>query len=151
MYRKWLSLASTLMVCASVTLLADNWPQWRGPSLDGVSTETSLPVKWSAKENVAWKLPLPAYSGSTPIIWNDYVFLSVASESRSGHLELWAVDRNTHSPVWKRPIANGNHIERKQNMSSPSPVTDGRNVWLMTGLGILKAFDFEGKEIWTRD
>ena len=42
-------------------------------------------------------------------------------------------------------------MERKQNMSSPSPVTDGRHVWVMTGVGVLKAFDFAGKEIWSRD
>ena len=53
--------------------------------------------------------------------------------------------------VWKRRLADANHMERKQNMSSPSPVTDGRHVWVMTGVGILKAFDFEGKEIWARD
>ena len=40
---------------------------------------------------------------------------------------------------------------RKQNMSSPSPVTDGRTVWVMTGTGMLKAFDFDGKELWMRD
>jgi outer membrane protein assembly factor BamB len=53
--------------------------------------------------------------------------------------------------MWKRPVAGGNHIERKQNMSSPSPVTDGKNVWVMTGVGMLKAFDFAGKELWSRD
>ena len=42
-------------------------------------------------------------------------------------------------------------MERKQNMSSPSPVTDGQHVWVMTGLGFFKAFDFDGKEIWARD
>src|SRR6185436_14503554 len=94
---------------------------------------------------------LPAYSGSTPIIWGDLVFLNVATASATGQLELWAVDRNKKEPVWKRPIAGGNHIERKQNMSSPSPVTDGRNVWVMTGVGILKSFDFSGKELWSRD
>src|SRR6185503_15042906 len=45
----------------------------------------------------------------------------------------------------------GNHTERKQNMSTPSPVTDGQHVWIMTGTGILKAFDFAGGELWTRD
>ena len=53
--------------------------------------------------------------------------------------------------LWKRPLGGGNHMQRKQNMSSPSPVTDGTRVWVMTGTGILKAFDFEGKELWARD
>ena len=147
-------LVALMAVAAFTTgsgLLAENWPHWRGPSANGVSSETGLPVTWSATENVAWKLPLPAYSGSTPIIWGDLVFLSVATANASGELELWAVDRNTHVPRWKASLAGGNHIERKQNMSSPSPVTDGRHVWIMTGVGVLKAFDFDGQEIWMRD
>jgi outer membrane protein assembly factor BamB len=149
--RKWLPPACLFILTASTSLLADNWPAWRGPTRDGVSKETGLPVKWSATENVAWKLATPAYSGSTPIIWGDLIFLSMATASAAGELELWAVDRNKQAVAWKRPIAGGNHIERKQNMSSPSPVTDGEHVWIMTGVGILKSFDFTGKEIWTRD
>jgi outer membrane protein assembly factor BamB len=149
--RKLLTPVCLLILAASTTLLADNWPHWRGPTRDGVSTETGLPIKWSATENVAWKMALPAYSGSTPIIWGDLIFLSMATASAAGELELWAVDRSKQAVAWKRPIAGGNHIERKQNMSSPSPVTDGQHVWVMTGVGILKSFDFAGKELWSRD
>ena len=53
--------------------------------------------------------------------------------------------------LWKQTLGGGNVRMRKQNMSSPSPVTDGKNVWVMTGTGMLKAFDFAGKELWTRD
>ena len=68
-----------------------------------------------------------------------------------GDLELWCVDRVKGAVLWKAPLSGGNNRQRKQNMSSPSPVTDGTNVWVMTGTGILKAFDFAGKEIWARD
>ena len=146
-----LILALCVSVVGSATLFATNWPNWRGPTLNGVSTETGLPTTWSATENVAWKLPLPAYSGSTPVIWGERIFLSVATASGTGDLELWAVDRTGPKVAWKRPIAGGNHIERKQNMSSPSPVTDGKRVWIMTGVGVLKSFDFAGKELWSRD
>jgi outer membrane protein assembly factor BamB len=149
--RKRLPVIGLLMFLTSASVLASNWPHWRGPSRDGVSTETGLPVKWSATEGVSWKVALPAYSGATPIIWGDHIFLNVATANNSGSLELWAIDRNKRDVLWKRPIAGGNHIERKQNMSSPSPVTDGRTVWVMTGVGILKAFDFSGKELWSRD
>jgi outer membrane protein assembly factor BamB len=144
-------LLTTVVLAATVPLFAQNWPHWRGPSHDGVSTDTGLPVTWSATENVSWSLPLPAYSGSTPIIWGDTVFLNMATATGSGDLELWAIDRNKREVSWKRPIAGGNHIERKQNMSSPSPVTNGRHVWVMTGVGVFKAFDMAGKEIWARD
>jgi outer membrane protein assembly factor BamB len=144
-------LVSVSLIAQSGPGIADQWPAWRGPTHDGVSTETNLPTSWSATHGVDWKLALPSYSGSTPIVWDDFVFLNVATSAHSGDLELWAVDRNKKDVVWKRHIAAGNHVERKQNMSSPSPVTDGRHVWVMTGVGILKAFDFEGKELWTRD
>ena len=127
---------------------ADNWPQWRGPNLNGTSSEKNLPVKWSTEDNVAWKLAMPGWSGSTPIIWNDRIFLNVADGS---NLFLWCVDKNKGEVLWKQPLGGGNVKMRKQNMSSPSPVTDGRTVYVMTGTGILKAFDFSGKELWSRD
>jgi outer membrane protein assembly factor BamB len=138
-------------VAAAATLSAENWPQWRGPALNGVSAEKGLPLKWNEHENIAWKLPMPGRSGSTPIIWGENIFLNVGTADGSGDLELWALDRNSGRTLWKGHIAGGNHIERKQNMSSPSPVTDGQTVWVMTGVGMLKAFDFKGKELWARD
>ncbi|MGH9335338.1 MAG: PQQ-binding-like beta-propeller repeat protein, partial [Vicinamibacteria bacterium] len=133
---------------ASVTAANGNWPHWRGPTRDGISTETGLPVKWSTTENVRWKIPMPDRSGSTPILWEETIFLNVAE---AGDLHLWALDRKDGSLRWKAFLSGGDHRERKQNMSSPSPLTDGRHVWVMTGTGILKAFDFEGKELWMRD
>jgi outer membrane protein assembly factor BamB len=144
------ALASAMYILFGVVTLAhaENWPQWRGPSANGISPETNLPVKWTTTENIAWKLPLPAWSGSTPIVWGDRIFLNV---SENGSLFLWAVDRNKGEAVWKRHLSDGDNRQRKQNMSTPSPVTDGTNVWVMTGTGILKAFDFAGKELWMRD
>jgi len=128
-----------------------NWPQWRGPQLNGVSGETGLPRAWSPTANIAWKLSTPSRTGATPIIWGDWIFLHVATAEFTGDLELWAVDRSRQRVAWKRPLASGNKQGRKQNMSSPSPVTDGRTVWVMTGVGVLKAFDFAGAEKWSRD
>jgi outer membrane protein assembly factor BamB len=139
---------------SAVTPSAENWPQWRGPSQNGLSGERNLPVTWSTTDNVSWKLPLPAWSGSTPIVWGDRIFLNVAEDLRvrdGDNLHLWCVDRTNGAVLWKRPLGSGNHQERKQNMSTPSPVTDGTHVWVMTGTGILKAFDFSGAEKWRRD
>ena len=129
-------------------LSAENWPAWRGPWANGVSGETNLPVKWSKTENITWRLALPEWSGSTAIIWGERIFLNVAEGTE---LYLWCVDRTKGEPIWKKHLSGNNHRERKQNMSSPSPVTDGRQVWVMTGTGFLKAFDFTGKELWARD
>jgi outer membrane protein assembly factor BamB len=116
--------------------------------LNGHSTETNLPVKWSKTEGITWKLAMPERSGSTPIIWGDSIFLNVGEGS---NLAFWAVDRNTGAVRWTRPLGGGNVTMRKQRMSSPSPVTDGRAVWVMTGTGLLRGFDFNGKELWMRD
>ena len=94
---------------------------------------------------------MPGRSGSTPIVWNETICLNIGTQDGAGDLELWALNRNDGKMLWKGHIAGGNHIERKQNMSSPSPVTDGQTVWVMTGVGVLKAFDFKGKELWARD
>lgn len=132
----------------AVSLLAENWPQWRGPRIDGSSAETNLPFQWSETKNVAWKLPMPGLTGSTPIIWGDTIFLNTQDGE---NLELWSIDRNKPAVLWKRPLGPALVRVRKGNMSSPSPVTDGRTVWVLTGMGILKAFDFSGKELWSRD
>ena len=155
------ALTLVLGVAAVVAVSADNWPQWRGPMLNGVSGEKGLPVKWGTAtgENIAWKLAMPTRSGATPIIWKDTIFLNVASESGGtptnptggGDIELWSVDRAKGTVNWKKQITGGNYRQNKQNMSSPSPVTDGTNVWVLTGVGILKAFDFKGTEVWSRD
>jgi len=143
-----LVLVVVLMTFLATRANAENWPQWRGPSLNGVSGETGVPIRWSTTENVVWKLAMPAWSGSTPIIWEDRIFLNVAE---GGSLHLWCVAREDGSVLWKRLVSDGDNKQRKQNMSSPSPVTDGRHVWVMTGTGILKGFDFSGTEIWARD
>jgi outer membrane protein assembly factor BamB len=140
-----------MAIIAVITVSAENWPAWRGPQANGISGEKNVPLKWSTQENVAWKLAMPSRSGATPIIWGDHIFLNVATAMTTGDLELWAVDRKSGQPMWKKPLGGGNNQQRKQNMSTPSPVTDGTTVWVMTGTGILKAFDFKGTELWMRD
>ena len=127
---------------------ADNWPQWRGPNLNGISNEKNLPVRWTTSENVAWKLAMPSRTGATPIVWDNRIFLNVAD---GDNLYLWCVDKGKGTVLWKKLIAPGNFKINKQNMSSPSPVTDGQTVYAMTGVGVFKAFDFDGKELWSRD
>jgi len=141
-------LSVCLVLAAQASVDGGNWPHWRGPSANGVAGDGPVPVTWTAIENVTWKLALPDFSGSTPIIWNDRIFLNVAEGTE---LYLVCVDRNKGTELWKAHLGTGNAKVRKQNMSSPSPSTDGTHVWVMTGTGVLKAFNFAGKEIWARD
>jgi len=85
---------------ANLSTSTSDWPQWRGPLLNGVSGETNLPVTWTADSNIAWKLPLPEWSGATPIVWNDYICLNVA---QGDALSLWCVDRRGPTVLWKAP------------------------------------------------
>jgi outer membrane protein assembly factor BamB len=146
--RKRIPGALAIIVFSLTVAYAENWPQWRGPNLNGVSSEKNLPGKWTAEENVAWKLAMPGWSGSTPVIWRDRIFLNVADTET---LYLWCVDKSKGTVLWKKLLGGGNVKMRKQNMSSPSPVTDGNYVYVMTGTGMLKGFDFNGNELWTRD
>ena len=142
------ALITSLVLLTSAPVLAQNWPHWRGPTMDGVSAETGVPTRWSKTTNIAWSLHMPDRSGATPIVWGDHVFLNVAE---GGSLHLWDVNRLDGTVRWKRHLAGGDQVQRKANNASSSPVTDGRTVWVVTGNGILKAFDFTGRELWMRD
>lgn len=147
-----LSSCFATLAFLAVSVVAEPWPQWRGPSLDGSSGEKDLPLHWSREENVVWTLSLPARGAATPIVWDDRIFLNVGEKpEKSAQLALWGIDRDTGKVLWKRSLGGGNVLQYKQHMSTPSPVTDGEHVWVLTGTGVLKAFDFAGQEIWGRD
>jgi outer membrane protein assembly factor BamB len=68
--------AIILVLVSSTTLVADNWPAWRGPSATGVSSEGSLPERWGPEENIAWKAPLRGAGVSSPVVFGDRVFVT---------------------------------------------------------------------------
>jgi outer membrane protein assembly factor BamB len=141
---------NTIVVLVTVAV-AGNWPQWRGPRLNGVSDEKNLPLRWDTKENIAWKLALPGLSASTPVIWGEKIFLNVPEGNQS---YLWCVDKRQGSLIWKKSLptrAGEARIHPKHNSSSPSPVTDGKNVYVLNAYGTLRSFDFAGNEVWTRE
>src|SRR5690349_9119059 len=69
---------TALLAALTAPLHAANWPAWRGPAGDGVTTETEIPLTWSATENVRWKIPLPERGNSTPIVWDKRIFVTQA-------------------------------------------------------------------------
>jgi outer membrane protein assembly factor BamB len=143
-----ISLSAALMFGATADLtLAENWPAWRGPKLDGISAEKNLPSTWSKTENVAWRLAMPGPGGSTPCVWDKTAFVTSVDGK---DLVLIAVDASTGSQLWKKRIATGNQNIRgdEGNYASPSPSTDGQHVWAFVGTGMLACYDFAGNEIW---
>jgi outer membrane protein assembly factor BamB len=127
---------------------AENWPQWRGPNGDGISTETNLPTHWSATEGLAWSLPLPGMGGSTPIVWNQRIFLTSADDKDG----LWLLCISTEGKeLWRRKLANyrfRHRMAQEGNDASPSPSTDGKHVWAFVGSGDFACFDFDGNQVW---
>lgn len=138
----------TIIVFSFNPAYAGNWPQWRGTSLNGVSSEKKLPLRWDQKENIAWKLALPGLSASTPVIWDDKVFLNVTDGEQ---IYLWCVDKRRGTLNWKKLLGGRNIKLNKHNPSTPSPVTDGKNVFVLNAYGYLLSFDFAGNEIWQRE
>ncbi len=156
---------------AAPTPAENDWPQWRGPTLDGVSTCTNLPTEWGESKNIVWKVPLPSWSAATPIVFGDRVFVVSPSKAEAPPTESTGGRRGRGGPgqaggaeimllcfrksdgglLWERKLDEGNRLYYKQNMASASPVTDGKHVWVLTGTGVLTAFDLEGNQSWRRN
>lgn len=132
---------------------AENWPHWRGPSNNGISAETGLPAEFGPEKNLAWRMPLPGWAGSTPVAWGDRLFLTSAAAD-GDELLLICVDTNGKK-LWETSLGTGNSVtgpsRDEGNSASPSPSTDGEHVWAMGGNGILACFDTNGKEVWRLD
>jgi outer membrane protein assembly factor BamB len=177
------ALALLLASLPPVLSAAANWPGWRGPNGDGTTTNAkNLPETWTTEQNVKWKREMPAWSGSSPVIWGDRIFLSspakeqvaaegetaltgsAAARARRGggggrsptasgpggqEILLLCLSRSTGEELWRRQYDKGNEIKMRHNSSSPSPVTDGKLVWTMSGNGVIACFDFDGNEKWT--
>jgi len=137
-----------IAICATKSF-AENWPQWRGPFFNGSTTEANLPTEWSKTDNIRWVTALPGHSGATPVIWGDSVFVS--SPDSQKNLVLFCIDRRNGQIRWQKIVSDGDREKGRNNMASPSPVTDGHTAFLLVGTGKLAAFDFSGKELWARE
>jgi outer membrane protein assembly factor BamB len=142
-------LILALALLGGISLRAENWPQWRGPDFNGSTSETNLPSQWSKTENVLWVRDLPGFSGATPAVWENSVFVS--SPNDDNDLSLLCLDRKTGHVLWERKVCGGNFEKGRNNCASPSPVTDGKRVYVLFATGDMAAFDFSGKELWKRN
>jgi outer membrane protein assembly factor BamB len=144
--------ATSLLLFALSLARAENWPAMRGPTGQGVSTDKKLPVKWSATENVKWKMPLPEPGNSTPIVWGDKIFLTQATE-KGKKRSLWCLSRKDGSKLWEKTVefANPGEIHGTNTYCAASPVTDGERVVVSHGSAGVYCYDLAGKELWHRD
>lgn len=140
------------LVLLPVFVLGENWPEWRGPRRDGSSAEKDLPLKWTATENVKWKTPLPGPGNSTPIVWENKVFVTQATQDGAKRM-LICFDQKSGQPLWERgTVWPGEEKSHETNpQCSSSPATDGERVVAWFGSAGVFCYDLNGKELWKRD
>jgi outer membrane protein assembly factor BamB len=155
--------------------LGQNWPGWRGDG-SGISSEKDLPLSWSEQEGLKWKIPIAGAGHSSPIVWENRVFLTTAvaedpnvesfrggvymggNRSKPDESEyayyLLCVDAGNGNVLWSKAVARQNPKTRrhtKNTYASETPVTDGKYVFTSFGSMGLYCVDFTGKVIWQRD
>lgn len=157
------NLRSICLGAAGLLLLAagaqtQNWPQFRGPNASGVSEGAKLPATWdvAAGRNVRWKTPVPGFGFSSPVVWDDRIFLTTAVDAEGGRRawRLLALDKDTGKVVWERAsVAASPKVGKheKASFANSTPATDGKTVVAILGENELFAFDFAGKELWKHD
>jgi outer membrane protein assembly factor BamB len=160
----------------SVGVLAtDQWVQFRGPHAGAVPDDPSLPDTWSETENVVWKTPIPGMGWSSPIVWDDHVFITSAISAgkekdpvpglydEHDHIKaeadhrwmVYDVDFRSGKIRWARELHNGfppllRHI--KNSYASETAVTDGERVYVYFGaIGLVAALDFNGTVLWQKN
>ena len=142
-----LTLALLFVLCTLTTVIAnDEWSQFRGPNGNGVSATTGLPAEFGPNKNVVWKTALPP-GHSSPVLTRDRIFVTAHD---SNALFVIALDRQTGKILWQKQVPR-NKVGKFQNVNgpaSPTPVTDGSNVYVFFHEGGLVSFDKAGKQRW---
>jgi len=144
-------VAIALFVVAGSPTYAQNkntaeWPQFRGPNGTGVAEGSTLPAEFSSTKNLAWKATVP-FARSSPVVTADRVFLTASEDDK---LITLALDRKTGKLLWRRDVVRARHmpIFKANDAASPSPVSDGKNVYAFFGeLGLI-SYGPDGKERW---
>lgn len=142
----------------------ENWPGWRGPRGDGSSQEAATPVSWNGVtgENIAWKMPIPGAGHSSPIVWEDRVFV-VSCLDENQERTLFCIDRREGKELWRRAVVTA-PLEKKHGLNSfasGTPVTDGKLVYVTfleadfgsktertPGNMVVAAYNFAGEQQW---
>jgi len=150
--RKGAQLLFTCVLALAINVVAEDWPCWRGPRLDGSSAETGVPIEWNATNNVAWKVELPGVGHASPIIFRDKVFVIAALPDAEERM-LLCLDRNTGSTLWRQVVLSAplEHKHTLNSFASSTPATDGDSVFvafLDRDQIFVAAYDLEGKRKW---
>ena len=132
------------------SVAAEDWTQFRGPNGTGVSITTGLPTEFGPEKNVIWKTPLPP-GHSSPVLTRNRIFLTAHTNEKENHrLFVICLDRQTGKPLWQREVARtrAGRLQNVNGPASPSPVTDGENVYVFFQEFGMISYDGSGKERW---
>jgi outer membrane protein assembly factor BamB len=130
-YVRSMKLIPVVLVASVLPILAENWPQWRGPRLDGTSAEKNIPVHWNATSNVVWKTALPGLGHASPIVYGNKIF-TVSAVPETEERVLLCVDRTTGKIVWQKSVIKS-PLEKKHALNShasSTPACDGERVFV---------------------
>jgi len=151
MRARFFVLASLLLL--PLGLLAGDWSGWRGPGANGVSSETGLPVKWSATENVRWRVPLEGAGVSAPVVAGERIYLTTSDGRLNDQLHVWCYHRADGKLLWHTRLFGSAQPEGyfpPGGMAVPTPTTDGKLLYVLFGTGDLACLDLDGKPVWVR-
>jgi outer membrane protein assembly factor BamB len=140
-----------LAIAPTPLLEAEDWPQFRGPTGQGISTETGLPLEWGAESGVAWRTPIPGKGWSSPIVHGERVFVTTATEEGRS-FRLLSLDRDTGEVVWDLEVFQQELESKMRSANShatPTPVTDGRHTYVLAFDGSIAAVADDGTIAWT--
>lgn len=146
----------TLALVIPTIAQAQSYPEFRGPGGQGVLGDAKLPVTWGTGQNVAWKKAIPGKAWSSPILWEGKLYLTtaVAGEGKTGGFSLRALclDAKSGNTVWDKEIfvqpADAPKIHGKNSHASPTPITDGKKIFVHFGHQGTAALSFDGKILW---
>ena len=157
----------SLSVSGVQSLSAQNWPQWRGPLATGVALSGDPPIEWSEQKNVRWKIRLSGTGKSTPVVWENHIFVTaaktiendvvksgIATATKPVKFLVIAVDRETGKVKWERLAREEVPHQSRNRMgawATASPITDGERVYAFFGSRGLYCYTFDGKLIWEKD
>ena len=140
-----------LALCAGSSMLAGDWPQFRGPQGNGVSDESDFPSRIDAG-SVAWQVSLPGRGLSSPIIVGDRVFVTCSSGPKQDRLHVICFSAIDGTRKWERQFwATGRTMcHEKTSVAAPTPASDGRYIFAIFSSNDLVCLDLDGQLIWLR-
>jgi len=126
------------------------WSRWRGPSGQGLVEGTAYPDTWSDTDTVLWKVKVPGRGHSSPIVWNDRIFLTTAGAEDGSKRSVLCFQRSDGKLLWQTsvPAAPAEKLYAKNSYASATVSTDGKLVYAYFGNAGMMAVDFNGKQVW---